>query len=188
MVDSLAAKVIQKVAEIQLSALDELLTMEHVGAVCAVDDIAYNTGPMLSPELLRRYLFPWYREIARRCHAAGRLFFMHSDGNMEMVLPDLIELGLDALHPIDPTAMDIAQLKQTCGDRIALFGNVDTELLRSGSPEQVAARVRELLRTVAPGGGFGLGSGNSVPEWATLANYQSMRQTALEHGKYPIML
>jgi len=185
--ESLAVRVIQKVAEIQLSALEELLMMEHVGAVCAVDDIAYNTGPMISPESLRRHIFPWYREIARRCHAAGRLFFMHSDGNLEMILPDLIDLGVDALHPIDPTAMDIVQLKRTWGDRMAFFGNVDTELLRSGSPEQVSARVRELLRTVAPGGGFGLGSGNSVPEWATLANYQAMRRTALEHGRYPIV-
>ncbi|MCL2639215.1 MAG: hypothetical protein FWD53_00065 [Phycisphaerales bacterium] len=186
--NSLAVRVIQRVAEIQLSALDELLAMEHVGAVCAVDDIAYNTGPMISPDSLRQHIFPWYREIARRCHGAGRLFFMHSDGNMELVLEDLIDLGLDALHPIDPTAMNIAHLKQTHGNRLALFGNVDTELLRSGSSEQVAERVRELLRAVGPGGGFGLGSGNSVPEWATLANYQAMRQTTLEYGKYPIVV
>jgi uroporphyrinogen decarboxylase len=186
--DGLAADVLRRVAEIQLSALDRLLALDHVGAVWAVDDIAYNTGPMLSPDHLRQYLFPWYRQIAKRCHDAGRFFVYHSDGNLNLVLPDLIDLGLDALHPLDPTAMDILQTKKSYGHKLALFGNVDTELLRNGTPQQVADRTGELLRTIAPGGGFALGSGNSVPDWAQFQNYQAMRQTVLDRGHYPIKI
>ena len=184
--DGLAADVLGRVAQIQISALDELLAMDHVGAVCAVDDIAYNTGPMISPQMLRQHLFPWYQRIAARCHETGRLFFFHSDGKLNLLLGDLIDLGVDALHPLDPTAMNIAQVKADFGGKIALFGNVDTELLRGGTPQEVAARVKELLHTCAPGGGFALGSGNSVPEWARLENYQAMRTTALDFGSYPI--
>jgi uroporphyrinogen decarboxylase len=99
-------------------------------------------------------------------------------------MDDLIDLGLDALHPIDPTAMDIVEVKRRWGNRLCLFGNVDLELLRSGSPEEVRAKARDLLRLLAPGGGYGIGSGNSVPAWARLENYNAMREAALEFGRY----
>lgn len=181
-----AGKVLRRVAGIQLRALDQVLAMEHVAAVFSVDDIAHTNGTMLSPAMLREYLFPWYRRMAERCHASGRLFFMHSDGNLTSVIDDLIALGLDALHPIDPTAMDLAEIKRRWGDRLCLFGNVDTELLRSGTPNQIRDRVLEILRDAAPGGGCAIGSGNSVPEWAAFENYTAMRETVLSEGSYPI--
>lgn len=180
-----AGEVLRRVGEIQLHALDQVLALPHVAAVWSVDDIAHTGSTMLSPALLREHLFPWYRRMAERCHASGRLFFMHSDGNLTGVIDDLIALGLDALHPIDPTAMDIADIKRRWGDRLCLFGNVDTELLRSGTPEQVRNRVIEILRNVAPGGGCGVGSGNSVPDWAKIENYNAMREAVLQHGIYP---
>ena len=82
--------------------------------------------------------------------------------------------------------MDIVEVKRRWGNRLCLFGNVDTELLRSGTPAQVRAKVRDLIRRVGPGGGYALGSGNSVPSWATLDNYNAMRETVLEYGYYPI--
>jgi uroporphyrinogen decarboxylase len=184
--EGLVAEVIGKIAEIQLGALDEVLEMPHVGAVWAVDDIACGSGTMISPGALRDHIFPWYRELAARCHQAGKLFFLHSDGDLLPVMEELIELGVDALHPIDPTAMDIAQVKQSYGDRLCLIGNVSTELLRSGTPAQVAAAVRELLRSVAPGGGYCLGSGNSIPDWVSVENYRAMLDAAMRHGGYPI--
>jgi uroporphyrinogen decarboxylase len=180
----LAADVVQRVAEIQLQALDQILALPHVAAVCAVDDMAYSQGPIISPSLLRKYILPWYRQVAARCHASGRLFFLHSDGDLTALMDDLIDLGLDALHPIDPTAMDIVEVKRRWGNRLCLFGNVDLELLRSGSPEEVRAKARDLLRLLAPGGGYGIGSGNSVPAWARLENYNAMREAALEFGRY----
>lgn len=176
----LAADVIRQVAGIQLQALDAVLALPQVAAVWAVDDLAYTQGPMVSPGLLRAHILPWYRQIAARCHARGRMFFFHSDGDLTTLMEDLIDLGVDALHPIDPTAMDIREVKRRWGDRLCLFGNVDTELLRSGSVAEVGARARELLQQLAPGGGYGLGSGNSVPSWARLENYHAMRQAVLE--------
>jgi len=181
-----ATGVIHKVAEIQLRALDEVLQLPHVAAAWSVDDIAHTQGPMISPGLLREHFFPWYRKIASLCHEAGKLFFMHSDGNLTTLIDDFIDFGLDGLHPIDPTAMDIVEVKRRWGNRLCLFGNVDTELLRSGTPAQVRAKVRDLIRRVGPGGGYALGSGNSVPSWATLDNYNAMRETVLEYGYYPI--
>jgi uroporphyrinogen decarboxylase len=179
-----AAAVIRRVAGIQMRALDQVLALPHVAAVWVVDDLASKEGPMVSPALLREHILPWYRKVAARCHETGRLFFLHSDGNLATLMDDLIDIGLDALHPIDPTAMDIVEVKRRWGDRLCLFGNVDTELLRSGTVDEVRATVRELLRRVAPGGGYAIGSGNSVPAWARLENYNAMRTTALELRSY----
>ena len=77
-----------------------------------------------SPEAYREHVFPWYREMARRCHAKDRIYIMHSDGDLTKLMPDLIDVGIDVLQPIDPSCMDIAKTKQEFGDRICLVGNV----------------------------------------------------------------
>jgi len=184
--EKLVADIFQKVAEIQFGALEKILEMPHVGAVWVVDDLAFGTGPMISPQALRDHVFPWYREMANRCHKKGLFFFMHSDGNLMPLMDDLIDLGVDALHPIDPTCMDILKVKEMYGNRICLIGNVPNELLRSGKPAQVEATVKHLIQKLAPGGGYCVGSGNSVPAWAKFENYMALREAALKYGRYPI--
>ena len=84
--------------------------------------------------------------------------------------------------------MDIDQVKARVGQRLCLIGNISNELLADGTPGQVAQLTRQRLKTLAPGGGYCLGSGNSVPSWAQLANYRAMIDTGLAHGRYPIRL
>jgi uroporphyrinogen decarboxylase len=126
--------------------------------------------------------------MAQRCHAKDRIYIMHSDGDLTKLMPDLIDVGIDVLQPIDPSCMDIAKTKQEFGDRICLVGNVPNELLRSGTPEEVQAYTKNLLRNCAAGGGYCVGSGNSVPDWANFDNFMAMRDTTLEYGAYPISL
>ena len=182
----LVSAVFEQVAKIQYSALDKVLQMPHVGAVWVVDDMAYNSGPIISVKHLEQHVFPWYKEMARRCHETGRLFFLHSDGKLDALLPSLINMGLDVIHPIDPTCNDIVEIKKMVEGRLTLVGNVSNELLRTGTPDEVREYTRMLIKKVAPGGGFMLGSGNSVPDWAQFANYQAMRTTVLEEAAYPI--
>jgi len=186
--EQLVADVFQKVAEIQFKGLEEIFAMNHVGAVWIVDDLAFGTGPMISPQAFRDYVFPWYREMAERCHGNNLLFFMHSDGDLTRLMDDIIDTGVDVLQPIDPTCMDIVKVKEQYGDRLCLVGNVSNELLRSGTPAEVTERVKYLIRTVAPGGGYCVGSGNSVPEWAQFENYMALREATLQYGSYPIQL
>jgi uroporphyrinogen decarboxylase len=184
----LVKDVFQKIARIQFSVLDTVLARDYVGAVWAVDDLAFGSGPMMSPESFQQHVFPWYRKMAEMCHAADRLFMVHSDGDLTKLMPDLIDLGIDVLHPIDPSCMDIVQIKKEFGQRICLAGNVSNEMLQKSPPEEIEAYVMKMLREVAPGGGYILGSGNSVPDWAQYENYMAMRDTALKYGSYPINL
>ncbi|MCK4786271.1 MAG: hypothetical protein KAV87_21115 [Desulfobacteraceae bacterium] len=186
--EKLVADVFRKVAEIQFHALEQIFEMTHVGAVWAVDDLAFGTGPMISPQAFRNHVFPWYREVAKRCHENNLLFFMHSDGDLIPLMEDLIDLGVDVLQPIDPTCMDIIKVKEIYGDRLCLVGNVSNELLQSGIPSEVEDLVKGLIRKCGPGGGYCVGSGNSVPEWAKFENYMAMREATLKYGSYPIKL
>jgi uroporphyrinogen decarboxylase len=186
--EDLVADVFKKVAEIQFQGLEEIFEMPHIAGVCVVDDLAFGNGPMISPQAFRDHVFPWYREMSKRSHEKGRLFMMHSDGDLKKLMNDIIECGVDVLHPIDPSCLDIVEFKQMYGDQICMVGNVSNELLRSGTPAEVESRVKELLDTVAPGGGYCVGSGNSVPDWAQFNNYMAMRDTTLKYGVYPIKI
>jgi uroporphyrinogen decarboxylase len=186
--EQLVADVFRKVAEIQFQGLEQIFEMPHVGAVWVVDDLAFGTGPMISPQAFRDHVFPWYKEMARRCHQNELIFFMHSDGDLTTLMEDIIDMGVDILQPIDPTCMDIVKIKREYGDRLCLVGNVSNELLRSGTPTEIEERVKFLLRHVAPGGGYCVGSGNSVPDWARFENYMAMREAVFRYGAYPIEL
>jgi len=186
--EQLVADVFQHVAEIQVNALKRILDMPHVGALWVVDDLAFGTGPMISVQAFRDHVFPWYREMASRCHARDLFFCMHSDGDLTKLIPDLIDMGLDLLQPIDPTCLDIYDVKKRYGDKLCLVGNVSNELLRAGTPNEVEATVKQLIARLAPGGGYCVGSGNSVPDWADFDNYTAMRTATLKYGSYPINL
>jgi uroporphyrinogen decarboxylase len=181
-------EVIERVAKIQLDGLKQVVTLPNVTAVWAVDDIAFGTGPIIHPRDLRKYIFPWYEEFSSICHEHGVYFFFHTDGVVWDFIEDLIALGVDALHPIDPTCMDIVALKNKVGSRLALIGNISNQLLEEGTPAEVAELTKQRLREIAPGGGYCLGSGNSVPDWATIENYKAMIETALQYGNYPISI
>jgi uroporphyrinogen decarboxylase len=183
-----ARQVIDSIARIQLDGLRQVVRIPNVAAVWAVDDIAFGTGPIISPMDLRAFIFPWYEEFSQICRDNGQYLFFHTDGVVWELLEDLIALGVDALHPIDPTCMDIIQVKEKVKGRLSIIGNISTQLLEEGTPEEVSSLTRLRLRQVAPGGGYCLGSGNSVPDWAKIENYRAMIDTGLCYGRYPIVI
>ncbi len=179
--------VFERVGQIQCEVLRRIVDKPRVFAIWYEDDLAYTEGLMVSPELLRRLLLPWLEELSNITHGAGMPLIMHSDGRLCDVLDDLIALGLNAPHPIEPKAMDIRDLKKRYGDKFALFGNVDMGYtLCRGTPDEVREEVRALIRNLAPGGGYAVGSSNSVSDYVPLTNFNAMREAAFEFGLYPI--
>lgn len=183
----LVARMFDKIGSTQYRILDIATDFDCVGGVKFADDIAYAEGLMISPRHLRQHFFPWLKACAELAHRKGKFFIMHSDGDVRMVLDDIIGAGVDALHPIEPKAMDIAELKRTVGSRLSLCGNIDLRYtLTRGTPAEVDAEVKERIRAVAPGGGYALGSSNSVPEYVPLENFNAMREACFKYGRYPI--
>lgn len=182
--EQLVADVVEKVAKIQIACVDAVLEMPHVGGVWFVDDIAFGTGAMLSPDAFRKHIFPWYKELTKRCHKRDLVVFFHTDGVLTGLMDDIIDMGIDVLQPIDPTCMDIVEVKKRWGDRICIAGNVPNEMLQFASPKQIEDYVKYLIENVAPGGGYMLGSGNSVAEWSKFENFMAMRAANFKFGRY----
>jgi len=185
----LVRRLFDRVGSIQCAVLRKLVRMDRVFAVWYGDDLAYTEGLMISPAHLRQYLFPWLEELMSISHQAGMPFMLHSDGRLYEILDDLIGMGLNALHPIEPKAMDINALKQRYAGRLALIGNIDLGgVLVRGTPAEVRAEVRQRIKELAPGGGYIVGSSNSIARYVPVANYNALRQAAFDFGKYPIHL
>jgi len=186
--EELLRKVFQRIGEIQLQGANKLIEIPNIGGLWVVDDLSYGSGPMIDPKFLRKYVFPWYEELASICKRQDLLLILHSDGNIWPILEDLISIGFEAVHPIDPTSMDINEVKKRVGKKVGIIGNIHTDLLASGTAEEVRELTKKRIQEIAPGGGYALGSGNSVPSWARFENYQAMRETTLKYGRYPISL
>ncbi|HUT52334.1 MAG TPA: uroporphyrinogen decarboxylase family protein [bacterium] len=165
----------------------KLIGMPRLGAVFMSDDLAHTGGLLVSPEVYRKYVFPWYRKIGEVLDSAGLPFIFHSDGNIIPVLDDLADCGIKAIHPIEPQAMDIVEVKKKFGDRFCIFGNIDLDYtLTLGSTDEVEAKVKERIKKLAPGGGYGLAASNSVPDYVKPENYRKMVESAKRYGRYPI--
>jgi len=159
-------------------------------AICVGDDLAYKSGPMFKPELYEKLVMSHMKRISSLIHSHNAKLIFHSDGNLTQLLDLLIEAGIDALHPLEPGAgMDIAQLKQTYGQKITLIGNVDPiSILTHGTPEIIDAHVKWLINECAPGGGYILSSGHSVTYSVSVENFDAMISAARKYGKYPIRI
>lgn len=183
----LVFRLIEKMGQIQARVVENLLQYDCVGAICMPDDLGHTRGLLVSPDLLRRYVFPWNRRIGERVRAKGLPYIYHSDGRIVAVIDDLIACGFTALHPCERASMDIAELKRRYAGRLCLCGNIDLDsTLTLGTPQQVDDEVRMRIRTVAPGGGYCCGSSNSVPEYVPYENYLAMIGAVEKYGRYPI--
>ncbi|MGI9861046.1 uroporphyrinogen decarboxylase family protein [Moorella naiadis] len=152
----------------------------------ANDDLADNRGPWMSPSMFREFFLPHMQVVAR---AIKKPWIFHSDGNLFPIMDDLLSLGMNAIHPIQPAAMDISKMKQEYGNRVCIVGNIDLDYtLTMGTPEEVDAEVKERIRVAAPGGGYICSSANSLPSYAKVENALALRDAIKKYGVYPIRL
>ena len=166
----------RRVGDLAAAAAATAVTIDNVGMVFLGDDMGYKTATVISPADLRRYVLPHQKRIAEIVHAAGRLFPLHSCGNLESIMADLIDdVGIDGKHSFEEVIMPIEEVYRRWGSRTAILGGVDMDLLASGSEEQVRARTRRILETCgAAGTGYCLGTGNTAANYVPVANYLAM--------------
>ena len=123
------------------------------------DDLGMETSLLLSPATYREMIKPYHARLYQHIKkTSGAYLFLHTDGSVYEVIPDLIEVGVDILNPVQFTCkhMELSRLKREFGrDLVFWGGGADTQrVLPFGRPEQVQAHVRECLSVLAPGGGF----------------------------------
>jgi len=177
---------VDAVGRLLLRVVETVAGIEGVGAIFFGEDMGFKTATMLSPTAMRELIFPWHRRIVEAAHAAGKPILLHSCGNLRAIMADLLACGWDARHSYEDAIQPITEAKALYGDRIAVLGGIDMDLLARGSEEAVRARVREVIRACAPGGGFALGSGNTVANYIPPGNYLAMLDEGWRSGSYPI--
>lgn len=140
---------------------------KNIDAIMYGDDIAYNSGPMVSPVMYRRLLKPYQIKICSAFHnwSSAKVLY-HTDGDVSMLMEDFIEAGVDALNPIQVTAggmADTVGLKARYGNRIVFWGGVDTQqVLPFWKPEEVKAEIRRLVAELGQGGGYIVAASNDI--------------------------
>ena len=117
----------------------------NISAIFMTDDWGSQTGLMISPELWRKYFRFHYRRIIDEIHRWDKEVIFHSCGNVMRVIPELIDLGVDILDPVQPTAMNIDEVGRQFGGKIAFSGGVDDQRLEDYSPRQVKDEVRHAI-------------------------------------------
>jgi uroporphyrinogen decarboxylase len=179
-----------RLAELVTGYYERLLPLaaaQGARIIVLTDDYAHKTGCLMSRDHFRRFILPGLRRVVRAVKGTGAFCVKHSDGNIGSIADLLVDTGIDALGPLEPAAgMDLAEVKRRYGDRVAVVGNVDVDLLSRGSRQEVERATAGLIRTVSPGGGHVLSSGNTLTSAVRPENYRAMLAVARRLGGYPI--
>jgi len=159
---------------------EHLLTLDRVIAIFPGDDMGFRTGTLLAPAHLRRFTLPWHKRFAELAHERGLPYFIHSCGNLEKIMDDLIDdVKIDGKHSYEDAIIPVEDFQARYGDRIAVLGGVDINLLSAGTETEIRTRVRTLVDTCGQRGRYALGSGNSIPSYVPAAHYLAMVDEAL---------
>lgn len=159
------------------------LTEMGVDMIWIGDDVGTQRGMLISPQTWRRFLKPRLAHFivaVKGINPQVKVAY-HSDGDIRPIIPELIEIGLDVLNPIQPACMDPAELKRQYGDRLCFWGTIDEQhTLPFGSTDDVRAEVRERLATIGKGGGLIIGPTHHVQLDTPLENFWAMVDTIVE--------
>jgi len=152
------------------------------------NDLGSQTGPLLGEKLFRRFLVPHLQRLIDLGHAYGLKVMLHCCGGFVQLIPAMIEVGLDALHAVQPDCrgMDLAKLKAEFGDKMVFNGAIDSHhVLINGTPDFVKAKTYEVLDIMKPGGGYIAGaSHDAILEETPVENVLAMFDAIQEFGSY----
>mgnify|MGYP000611686805 FL=1 len=157
------------------TAVERVLQIERVSVVWGSDDMGHKTGLLFSPDDMREFVLSGHKVLAEMCHRAGRPYLLHSCGNLSDIIDDLTDdVRIDGKHSFEDTIEDVRHVKFTYGRKIALLGGIDVDFLCRSDEQAIRRRVRETLDICMPGGGYCLGTGNTVANYIPLDNYLAM--------------
>ena len=172
---ALVKAVADRLGGLMVGFYKQILDYPNLVAVFPGDDMGYKSATMISPAHLRQYTLPWHRQFAAMAHERGIPYFLHSCGNVIPIMEDLIvDVGIDGKHSYEDAIVPVQDFQARYGERIAVLGGLDINILSGKSVSEVRAHVRFLLETCGGRGRYAIGSGNSVPSYVPVENYLAM--------------
>jgi uroporphyrinogen decarboxylase len=162
---------------------------DHIDIISVNDDLGTQVAAMISPDMYRRLVKPRHAKLFSALKKISRApLFLHSDGVIVDLIPDLIEIGVDILNPVQYTlpGMDPALLKREFGNDVCFWGaGCDTQrILPAGTPKQVTNEVRRQIEILAPGGGFVFCQVHNIQADVPVENIAAMYEAAHRFGEY----
>jgi hypothetical protein len=153
-------------------------------AVLLADDWGTQNALLVRPEHWRRLFAPCYERLVEEIHGLGMHAWFHSCGHIRPILPDLIAVGFDVLHPLQPSAMDLVEIAASFGGQICFAGGVDVQaLLPHAGAGGVDRAIRQIIDTLdGPGGGFIVAPTNSIMPDTPFGNIEMMCRTMWRYG------
>jgi len=151
------------------------------------DDIGMQNTTLMSPTMWRKWLKPRLRHLIKSAKLVNPKIhiFYHSDGFIEPLIPELIEVGVDILNPVQPECMDPAKLKKLYGDKLSFFGTIGVQtLMPFGRPKDVKQKVKEMIERVGKGGGFIIAPTHFVGINVSWENVEAFFEAVEEFGRY----
>ena len=182
----LASHLLDRMTDIRCSQA-RFFAEQDVDVLVLGDDVSMQTGMMMSPATWRQ----WFKGRMARIIGAARAIkpdlpiFYHSDGNPTAIIPELIEVGVTILNPVQPECIDPLAVKQHYGDCLALWGAIGTQtLMPFGKPEDVRGEVKRLIETVGYDGGLVLGPTHMLEPDVPWENIVALYEAIEDFGAY----
>jgi len=175
----LVEAIFDKVGQTLYTLSERVIGLPKLAGFFQGDDMGYQSSTLISPDHIRKYVLPWHKKIAALAHDNGLIYILHSCGNLEEIMDDLIDdVRIDAKHSFQDKILPVAEFKHRYGDRIGVLGGVDVDKMCRFTEEEIRPYVRDILDQCIPGGRYALGTGNSVANYIPVENYLAM----LEEG------
>jgi uroporphyrinogen decarboxylase len=153
------------------------------------DDYAGNSNTIMSPDMFRQFIKPCVARLIRviKAHNPDVKIMLHSDGALTKLLPDIIDLGVDVIHPLEPLpATDLIAVKEEFGKKVTFLGGIDISHAMPGSYKDVVGEAKRRIAQLAPGGGYILAPSNHLQADVPPENVVTLFETARQFGKYPV--
>ncbi len=178
--------IMDRLLEVHLENLRSVLELagDRLDMIYTYDDVATQNSLLISPKMWRKYVKPRHQKIIDLAHSYGQPVMYHCDGAVYPLIPELIEMGIDVLNPIQPDAKDMesSRLKAEFGDKLTFHGGLDIiQVLPRGTPEEVIAETRRQAAVLGKGGGFILCSSHHIQPDTPLENVLAMYDQELRY-------
>lgn len=162
-----------------LSYYEKCLEYKSVGAIMSNDDWGFNKQTMLSPNDMRKYVFPWHKKIVEAAHKSGRYALLHSCGYYRDIIDDLlIDMKYDARHSYEDNIVPVEKAYEELKGKIGVLGGIDVNFMVNASEQEIFHRAKAMIERSSASGGYALGTGNSVPEYIPDSHYYAMISAA----------
>ncbi len=177
-----AQEMIRRVGEYNIKSAEELLK-RGVHAIRFNDDLGSTESLLISPDFYKEYFYPWHKRLADLCHGYHAYSYMHSHGNINEILPLIIDAGIDIINPVGPTDnMDLENLKEKYGTKITFCGGI-SKFIGEMSKEEIEAHIKDVIKIGSAGGGFIVSQEGGIPYSMSVENFEFFMRVLKEYRK-----